>query len=568
MKSLARQKLERQVLVKRELERRQVKKTPIGIVHPDGHLIRTIKNINGMYVPVDEEPGLYIAEKIEPVFTRPKRLTVLYGGRGSSKSISIGDLSAVQVHDEKRSVMCLREFQSSVADSVHGLVKGSIDRLSLDGFDVKDKGIYHANGAQCRFNGIARNPDAIKSLIGYPNFWVEEAGFLSSKSLQTLTPTARRGPVHGLPGTARKTDVSGVDLSKVRIIFTGNPGSSADPFSQRFIVPFEHHLETYGIYEDELHLIIKINYDDNPWYEDSELESERQFDEKNKSSAEYNWIWKGMFNDEVDNSIIKVDWFNAALDAHKLDHLKKAFEPRGIIRSAHDPSDEGGDDKAYACLHGSIFKNVIFNDKGDVEDGVRWSIGLAKGHGADYYIIDGDGMGAGCKGQISAELKGGTIKRHMYYGSAKGSGQDNASKIWEPSGMDGEPGQDEKRKTYADTFVNNRAQYGISLAQRFFNAYKCVVKGEYVDPDEMISIDVSGVVDQDGEPAIDQLRSEVCRVPLKPTNNGLKQLLDKKAMLKLGIPSPNGYDVMTMCLWVPPKKRNNETINYVKRPRV
>ena len=134
--------------------------------------------------------------------------------------------------------------------------------------------------------------------------------------------------------------------------------------------------------------------------------------------------------------------------------------------------------------------------------------------------------------------------------------------------MDGEPGQDEKRKTYADTFTNNRAQYGISLAQRFFNAYKCVIKGEYVDPDEMISIDVNGVVDQDGEPAIDQLRSEVCRVPLKPTNNGLKQLLDKAAMLKLGIPSPNGYDVMTMCLWNPPKKRSSETIKYTKRPRV
>lgn len=560
----ARAQLELRARAKLELLSRRTSKTPIGIVHRDGHLIRTIKNIGGAYVEVDEEPRVFVAEKLEPVYTRPKRLTIIFGGRGSAKSITVGDLIATSIHDDKISALCLREFQSSISDSVHGLLKNSILRLGFDGFDVKDKTISHDNNGMARFNGISRNPEAVKSAFGFRLFWTEESQFLSTRSLQVLTPTARNIPIHGLPGQLKAVPTDEVDLSKVRLLFTGNTKSSADPFSQRFIVPFQHQLDTYGIYEDELHLIIKINYYDNPWYKDSQLETERAFDEANKSTAEYNHIWLGMFNDEIDNSTIKVDWFNAALDAHKLEHLKKVFEPRGIIKSSHDPSDEGGDDKAYACLHGSVFKKVVFQKNGDVEDGVRWSIGLAKGDNADWYIIDGDGMGSGCKGQISAEIRGSKIQRHMYYGSASGSGQDNADKMYEPTEFDG-PG--ETRKRYKDTYRNNRAQYGLTLAARFYNTYKCVIKGEYVDPDDMISIDVDGVIDQDGDSMIDHLRSEVCRVPLKPTNDGIKQLQSKEWMKKQGIPSPNGYDCLTMCLWSP-RARNDEILNYTPKHRV
>ena len=208
----ARLELELRAAAILEVEKRQTDKTPIGIVHPDGYLIRTIKKIGNSYVEVDDEPKVYIAEKLEPVFTRPKRLTVIYGGRGSTKSLCAGGLVSVQIHDERRNALCLREYQSSVSDSVHGLIKSEIERIGLSGFDIKDKTISHENGSMARFNGIARNPESIKSAFGFKTFWVEESEFLSSRSLGVLTPTARNKPVNGLPTKMVEVSADEIDL--------------------------------------------------------------------------------------------------------------------------------------------------------------------------------------------------------------------------------------------------------------------------------------------------------------------------------------------------------------------
>ncbi len=75
--------------------------------------------------------------------------------------------------------------------------------------------------------------------------------------------------------------------------FVANPQASADPFSERFITPFIDTIDNHGYYEDDLHLIIKMNYTDNPWFDDSGLETERQFDYDNKPRAVYDHIWLG-----------------------------------------------------------------------------------------------------------------------------------------------------------------------------------------------------------------------------------------------------------------------------------
>ena len=136
-----------------------------------------------------------------------------------------------------------------------------------------------------------------------------------------------------------------VDYDNVSMIFVANPGSSNDAFSQRFIVPFQDELDRNGWYEDDLHLIVVMNYTDNPWYDDSGLEKERKFDYQHKPRAVYDHVWLGKYNDDVENSIIYAEWFDAAIDAHLNERFNGQWKPQGIRVCSHDPSDLGPDPK-------------------------------------------------------------------------------------------------------------------------------------------------------------------------------------------------------------------------------
>ena len=85
-------------------------------------------------------PTLKINKKLEPFLTKPKQLKIAIGGRGSGKSIGIGDALTFKMSTEKADVYCLREFQDSISDSVHRVFEGAInDRLMLEGWNVQEK---------------------------------------------------------------------------------------------------------------------------------------------------------------------------------------------------------------------------------------------------------------------------------------------------------------------------------------------------------------------------------------------------------------------------------------------
>jgi phage terminase large subunit len=148
-------------------------------------------------------------------------------------------------------------------------------------------------------------------------------------------------------------------------------------------------------------------------------------------------------------------------------------------------------------------------------------------------------MGTGLKRQVSTAFDGKSTRYHMFRGSLSGTGQDNAQAIYQPEAGD----RDTKPKTHAETFKNNRSQYYSKIAYRFYNTYKCVIRGEYIDPDEMISLDSEGIED------MAMLRSELCRIPLKPVNNGLIQIMSKEDMKRLlKIESPNLADSCMMSI--------------------
>lgn len=450
-------------------------------------------------------PELTIPEKLLPLVAKDKRFKVVIGGRGGAKSQTVADLLIGAVAQFGHKVACGREFQNSIEDSVHSLVSAEIERLQAPGFDVQATRINHANGGGFIYKGLARNPESIKSMHGVNVAWIEEAQTLSEESLKKLTPTVRE---------------SGSELW-----FTGNPRYSNDPFSQRFIKPWEAELFRDGYYEDDLHLVILVNYYDNPWFP-PELEQERRWDYENTPRAKYNHVWLGHYDDTVENAIILPEWFDAAVDAH----LKLKIEPRGAEIVSHDPSDMGADAKGIAYRHGIVIKDAKFQDFADVNAGCDWALSYAIDKRADQFIWDGDGMGVALRRQIGDALNGRQMRPNMFQGS---NSVDFPDAIYEDINEFG------KKKTNKETFRNKRAQYYWGLRDRFKATHLAVTTGKYTDPDTLISI-------SSGIESLDVLRSELCRIPLKPNSSGLIQILSKQEMRKLGIQSPNMADSVMM----------------------
>lgn len=455
---------------------------------------------------------LQIPPKLEPFVSKHKRFKIAYGGRGGAKSQSFADmlLMCSQVYSEK--IGCFREYQTSIDDSVHALLKAEITRLDLEGFSVLNNKIDNQDGGGFRFKGLARSATGIKSMHGFKKFWVEEAQDMSEESLRILTPTLRE--------------------EDSECWMSLNPQSSADPISQRFIEPFRAIVERDGYYEDDLHYIVKINYHDNPWFPDS-LEQERQFDKENMSSAMYDHVWLGEYNDTIEGAIIMPEWFDSAIDAH----LALGFKPQGKKILSHDPSDEGADDKALAIRHGSVLLDVDLLTTGDSADGIDWAVERALDERCDLFNWDCDGLGVSLKRQVKEQLNGKQIDYTMFKGS---EGVDRPDELYN------EPGRkkdSERERTNKEIFRNKRAQYAWALRDRFFNTHRAITKGEYIDPDKMISISSDIKL-------IHKLKSEVCRIPKKHNGNGYIQIMSKPEMKKLKIKSPNLFDscMMSMCV--------------------
>ena len=468
-------------------------------------------------------PEMQIAEKFLPVLEKKKRFKILIGGRGSGKSMTVGDLCLMAAQTESLKTACFREYQNTIEDSVLSLLSAEVERLDLKGFDIQAGKIIYNDDDAFKFRGLARNPEGVKSAHGFNRFWVEEAQTLSFESIKNLTPTLRE--------------------SGSEIWMTANLRSMADPFSQRFFKPFEKELRKTGYFEDDLHIVIWVNYDDNPFFPDV-LEAERAYDEEHLSKAMYRHVWLGEPYDEVNDSIIPLEWFEAAIDAH----VKLGFKATGQIIAAHDPSDTGPDPKGFCVRHGSVFTDIREEVVGDVNEGIDWALARADAANADVFVWDCDGMGAPLKRDVDKHYQG----KHCEYFMFKGS-----ESVEDPGAQFVSVGSSGKNsKTNKDSLANKRAQYTHILMMRFYNTWRAVEKGDYLDPDELISI--SSDIEN-----IDEIRAQVCRVPRKRNNNGKFQVMTKMEMSKkpYQLPSPNMFDSMMMSMYMPKVSARKVTLN-------
>ena len=121
------------------------------------------------------------------------RYRILYGGRGGAKSWGIARALLIKGIKNPIRVLCAREFQTSIKDSVHKLLSDQIYAMGLEAhYEITQTTIRGINGTEFIFAGIKNNINGLKSIEGIDIAWVEEAQTITNTSLEVLTPTIRK----------------------------------------------------------------------------------------------------------------------------------------------------------------------------------------------------------------------------------------------------------------------------------------------------------------------------------------------------------------------------------------
>lgn len=219
-----------------------------------------------------------VPRKLKPLLS-PSRYKGAYGGRGGAKSHFFAEQIIVRCAASPLRVVCIREVQKSIKDSVRQLLIDKIAKFGLgDLFDVVETEIRGKNGSLIIFRGMqSYNSDTIKSLEGYDIAWVEEAQTFSAISLELLRPTIRK---------------SGSELW-----FSWNPRHRTDPVDLFF---------RKNPHPDAVSVL--INWRDNPWFPE-ELRREMEHDKSvDPDNAEH--VWEGGYG--IISGAILGRWVSAA----------------------------------------------------------------------------------------------------------------------------------------------------------------------------------------------------------------------------------------------------------------
>lgn len=205
---------------------------------------------------------IQLPPKLIPVFARKYRYRGAYGGRGSGKSFNFAKMLLVRGYQSKLKILCARELQNSVKDSVHSELVSAIESepwLAAH-YEYGESFIRGLNGTSFIFKGLRHNAKEIKSTADIDICWVEEAEAVSESSWSSLVPTIRK----------RGSE----------IWITWNPECSDSATFKRFIES-----------PPKDSCIVEMNFCDNPWFP-AELEEERLNDFANRPET-YDHVWLG-----------------------------------------------------------------------------------------------------------------------------------------------------------------------------------------------------------------------------------------------------------------------------------
>src|SRR5450631_4211135 len=169
---------------------------------------------------------VWFPEKAIPLFTAAP-YKVMYGGRGGSKSWDMARAILALGAHKKLFIVCAREFQRSIKDSVHKLLSEQVNEMGLDDhYEIQEQKIMgRLNGTEIVFVGVRNIITSIKLMEGIDIFWLTEAVHVSNHTWDTLLPTVRRDPPFGPFGKG----------SEVGLILT-NPDLGSDDTYRRWVL--------------------------------------------------------------------------------------------------------------------------------------------------------------------------------------------------------------------------------------------------------------------------------------------------------------------------------------------
>ena len=229
------------------------------------------------------------------------RYKVYYGGRGAGKSHSAAKALLILGAKSPIRVLCAREYQTSIKDSVHKLLCDQIALLNLNGFyEITQSSIRASNGTEFAFVGLKNNVANVKSFEGIDICWVEEAQTVSRNSWNVLIPTIRK------------------EGSEIWVTF--NPELETDETYQRFVVK-----------PPDGAIVQKINWSDNPWFPETlALEKDAL---KSRDPSAYQTVWEGLCRLTVDGAIFAQEMQVAELDGRI---TKVTYDPTKPVHAIFD----------------------------------------------------------------------------------------------------------------------------------------------------------------------------------------------------------------------------------------
>lgn len=236
-----------------------------------------------------------LPEKLDFLLGRRARYKIIRGGRGSAKSWSVGRALLIRGYEERKRILCTREIQKSIKQSVHKLLSDQVQTMGLTSeYEVLATELRGKNGSEISFAGLSdQTIDSIKSFEGCDIVWIEEGQSISDRSLEILIPTIRR------------------DGSEIWITY--NPELETDPVHKRFVID-----------QPDDCISVEMNYEDNPWFPEV-LEKERLRDKERLPAAKYNHIWRGHCMPAVEGAIY-------------FEQIQSAQDGKRIREVPHDPT--------------------------------------------------------------------------------------------------------------------------------------------------------------------------------------------------------------------------------------
>lgn len=440
------------------------------------------------------------------------RTRVLYGGRAASKSWDAAGYAVFLACRTKSRILCTRQFQNRIEESVYALIKNRITEFGLRGqFDIlRDRITHRHTGSEFLFYGLNRNIDEIKSMEGIDICWIEEAHNLTQEQWEILNPTLRK------------------DESQFWLTF--NPRLATDFVYRHFILKKHPHT-----------IIRKINYTENPFVSRTTLDEIAAC--RAASEDDFRHVYLGEPRADDENAVIKRAHIIAAIGARE----KLGIEPVGRRRIGFDVADSGNDQCALVYAHGPFVSWADLWPAG--EDELLASTARAfNAAGQRNSDITYDSIGVGAA--VGAMLNDLGTQRKIQVAHNKfnaGSGVFRPDAFYKPQTRN------------KDHFANLKAQAWWLVADRFRNTYNAIHKGEIFKPDELIFLDP-------GMPHLDRLIDELT-MPLRDVDGaGRVKVESKQDLAKRNIASPNLADafIMAFAPFQPPMEINDEVLNDLR----